>query len=415
MTDFQRSSVAAVVLLVILRLSIGWQLLYEGLWKVNTLSSTRPWTSAGYLKAAEGPLRDTFRSMAGDPDDLEWLDYDIVAARWDDWASRFRTHYALNDRQTAALNRLLDGAAQKVGDREVFSENLAKLPEGIDSLNVSSRIIWFDEASGKLHVDAKMFLEPGEKARLEALVEGRTDDEAAEYRGSLNRLYDRQKKGMGYRQKLLGLLKGNPELLGNEEWQRLGKLEQYREQLANYEQKRAKAETDFQWEHLNHDWSKLQALRTELTGPVKALEAELKEQAQKLLVTTQFAKGGLPEPRTLLKVTDLLTILGLTILGGLLILGLMTRFAALMGAFMLFNFYMAMPPWPGIPEPPGTEHSLIINKNLIEVIALLAIAALPTGQWFGLDGLFGRFLRRKGLRENKFDNDSSQGSKAPLT
>lgn len=400
MTDFQRSSVAAVVLLVILRLSIGWQLLYEGLWKVNTLSSTRPWTSAGYLKAAEGPLRDTFRSMAGDPDELGWLDYDNVSARWDDWASRFRTHYALNDRQTAALNRLLDGAAQKVGDREVFSENLAKLPEGIDSLNVSSKIIWFDESTGKLHVDARMFLEPGEKARLESLVEGRTDAEAAAYRESLNRLYDRQKKGMGARQKLLGLLKGNPELLGNEEWQRLGKLEQYREQLANYEKKRAKARTDFQWEHLNHDWSKLQALRTELTGPVKALEADLKEQAQKLLDTNQFARGALPEPWTPLRVTDLLTILGLTILGGLLILGLLTRFAALMAAFMLFNFYMAMPPWPGIPEPPGTEHSLIINKNLIEVIALLAIAALPTGQWFGLDGLLGRFLRRKQQNEN---------------
>jgi hypothetical protein len=29
-----------------------------------------------------------------------------------------------------------------------------------------------------------------------------------------------------------------------------------------------------------------------------------------------------------------------------------------------------------------------VNKNLIEVVALLALAALPSGQWFGLDRLF---------------------------
>ena len=46
-------------------------------------------------------------------------------------------------------------------------------------------------------------------------------------------------------------------------------------------------------------------------------------------------------------------------------------------------------PFPGIPDPPGTtEHSLIVNKNLIEVLALLAIAFMPTGQWFGVDRWF---------------------------
>ena len=41
---------------------------------------------------------------------------------------------------------------------------------------------------------------------------------------------------------------------------------------------------------------------------------------------------------------------------------------------------------------PGPEHSFIINKNLIEVFALLALAALPTGRWFGLDALLSRFF-----------------------
>ena len=58
-------------------------------------------------------------------------------------------------------------------------------------------------------------------------------------------------------------------------------------------------------------------------------------------------------------------------------------------------FYLAMPPWPGVPEAPGPEHSFIVNKNFIEIMALLAIAALPTGQWFGLDRLCSKFCCRK--------------------
>ena len=32
-------------------------------------------------------------------------------------------------------------------------------------------------------------------------------------------------------------------------------------------------------------------------------------------------------------------------------------------------------------------HYFIVNKNLIEMLACLAIASLPTGQWVGLDAL----------------------------
>ena len=57
MIDIRRYSLAAVILLVVLRVGIGWQLLYEGMWKINTLSTQTPWTSDGYLKSAQGPFR----------------------------------------------------------------------------------------------------------------------------------------------------------------------------------------------------------------------------------------------------------------------------------------------------------------------------------------------------------------------
>lgn len=122
---------------------------------------------------------------------------------------------------------------------------------------------------------------------------------------------------------------------------------------------------------------------------------ELKEDAMKLLSREQLARGPMPRENTPLNRASDMAMWGLLILGPLLLLGLCTRLAAVGGAVMLLSFYLVVPPWPGVPQPPGPEHSFIVNKNLIEVIALLAIAFMPTGSWFGLDGVF-RWLFRRG-------------------
>jgi hypothetical protein len=47
-----------------------------------------------------------------------------------------------------------------------------------------------------------------------------------------------------------------------------------------------------------------------------------------------------------------------------------------------------MPPFPGLPDNPKAEgHYLFINKNIIEMLALLALATTTSGRWVGLDGL----------------------------
>ena len=88
-------------------------------------------------------------------------------------------------------------------------------------------------------------------------------------------------------------------------------------------------------------------------------------------------------------------VLGSLGVGLLLIAGLFTRTAAFLGAAMLLSFYLVSPPWPGVPPAPGPEHSLIVNKNLIEVIALLAIGFSASGRWFGLDAVISGVLRRR--------------------
>ncbi|TXT17815.1 MAG: hypothetical protein FD138_4531, partial [Planctomycetota bacterium] len=88
MTDTKKVCCVSITLIVLLRLSIGWQFLYEGMWKINTLSTPTPWSAEGYLRNAQGPFRNTFRNMTGDPNDLDWLDKEKVAAKWDDWSAR---------------------------------------------------------------------------------------------------------------------------------------------------------------------------------------------------------------------------------------------------------------------------------------------------------------------------------------
>jgi uncharacterized membrane protein YphA (DoxX/SURF4 family) len=77
---------------------------------------------------------------------------------------------------------------------------------------------------------------------------------------------------------------------------------------------------------------------------------------------------------------------GLTLIGLALILGLFTRFASWCGAGMLLMYYIAYPPFVGYSYGALAEGNyLIVNKNLIELIALLAMAFTQSGEFFGLD------------------------------
>lgn len=423
MRDLKRIGGAAIVLIVVLRMSIGWQFLYEGLWKLDTFGSVKPWTSAGYLRNAQGPFRQNFRNMTGDPDELNWLDYDSVASRWDVWHEMFLAKYPdLDDAQKSALDSMLNGKKEYVA-------KLEKLPEGVvfdfdKDLKALKGTVRFDEKRGQLIVDGKKHLLPAERDKLLEL--SLSDKEAAqylapgapviagddakkatldakiaslrEYRKAVEDVFKRSSQ-LSYKERLAASVKGDPERAGltfekykgTIDAERMGKIKLYKEQLARYEANLAKADQTFQHEHLNKQWGEIQSMRNELVSPVKALDTEFKSQAGKLLRVDQLSAGPVGDVPTPVTQVDRNTIWGLIILGTLLIVGLFSRVAALGGAFMLLMFYLAIPPWPGVPalsEVPGPEHSFIVNKNSIEIVALLAIACLPTGSWFGIDGLF---------------------------
>jgi uncharacterized membrane protein YphA (DoxX/SURF4 family) len=155
--------------------------------------------------------------------------------------------------------------------------------------------------------------------------------------------------------------------------------------------------------------NKLKLARDEADEIIKGLKSDLARQTEAMKtklrdVLPDDAKRAnlppMPAPPvsewTQLQWSDHIVPWGLTIVGGLLIVGFLTRPACLLGAVFLLMLYLTMMPLPGWPEPARTEgHYLFINKNFIEMLALLTLATTRSGRWFGLDALFGLLFRRR--------------------
>ena len=415
-----------VTLLVILRIAIGWQFLYEGLWKFQSRQTAKPWTSAGYLRNSQGPLRNVFRNLTGDPDEMNWLNADWVISRWDTWQGKFVADHGLDKTQVGRLDRLLNGPKD-------FRAELAAVPDGLQFRGTLAKRLTFVAESQRLVVDGKAHLTPRERDAALKLV---TVDEnpapeqreanatAGKYREAIEKVFARSSR-LSCKERMRASLLGDPERAGvtitdrktKEELEtRLGEIELYQRQLARYEASLESAETDFQQKHVRQSGvpghGDTAEIRASLVGPIKALERELIEAAEKLLTPEQRARGPVAMPPTRITQIAAMTMWGLTVIGTLLIAGFCSRLAAVGGAVLLFSFYLAMPPWPGVPPAPGPEHSLWVNKNLIEVLALLALASVPTGRWFGLDALTGRLPLK--WRKNG-DGSADSAAETPAT
>jgi thiosulfate dehydrogenase (quinone) large subunit len=98
----------------------------------------------------------------------------------------------------------------------------------------------------------------------------------------------------------------------------------------------------------------------------------------------------------LLANADLITMWGLTIVGACLILGLFTRLASLAGLGFILLFYLAAPPLIGYFYAIPSEGSyLIVNKNLVELAALVVILLTGSGRFAGLDRIVHGLIRRR--------------------
>ena len=164
-------------------------------------------------------------------------------------------------------------------------------------------------------------------------------------------------------------------------------IEQYFDSLDRFED--AKIETaPFQKERR---WNRQMELRAEAAGWLKDLDA-MEESYKKalfseVLTDEQRAMGGLPHWPTVEEVMNFFMTAALTAIGFCLLVGFCTRLACLGGAVFLINVVLTQLPWPLIyPHAPAVVgHALIVDKNFVEMVAMLALAATPVGRWGGVD------------------------------
>ncbi len=105
---------------------------------------------------------------------------------------------------------------------------------------------------------------------------------------------------------------------------------------------------------------------------------------------------GLAANQNLLANADLITMWGLTLVGLCLVLGLFTRLASLGGIAFIVLFYLCNPPFVGYFYSLPTEGSyLIVNKNLVELAALVVVLVTGSGRFAGLDRLVHALVGRR--------------------
>ncbi|MBN1558775.1 DoxX family membrane protein [candidate division KSB1 bacterium] len=108
-----------------------------------------------------------------------------------------------------------------------------------------------------------------------------------------------------------------------------------------------------------------------------------------------FFSSIVANPLTL-KIVDILNVGGLVLIGLALLLGLFTRFAAIMGMLLLLLYYVAHPPFVGMGFGFPTEGNyLVVDKNLVEFFALAVVVLFPTTSLAGFKRIYNFFVRKK--------------------
>jgi uncharacterized membrane protein YphA (DoxX/SURF4 family) len=359
------------ILLVVLRLVIGWHFLFEGVHKIHDThlaftpsgepAQHKPFSSAGYFREAPGPFAALMRQQLGDADDEALARLNVVDGpaqslhqrtpppidkEWRDYVERFKAHYGLDEGQKAAAD--------------------ARLLQSEDQL-----VFW-------LLAGGDVVKKTYPSGAIEEAIS--TPQRVAEYRQKVQDLRD----ALGRKLPVFGADVEKARLV-----QLKGDIAQLRSSLLADVNEGPKLSAATIAETIGQTGD---ALHNPLVAGVTLTtsRSDLKISLGDLLTKDQLAKGPVPEPKTygLLWWTDRLTEWGLTIVGACLLLGLFTRSNCLLAAGFLLLTYLAVPPLPWLPTPPNVEgYYLYINKNLIELIALLALATTASGRWFGVDAL----------------------------
>jgi uncharacterized membrane protein YphA (DoxX/SURF4 family) len=340
-----RISAWTAVTLVLLRLAIGCHFFFEGLHKKHTLDvgetvTSKPFTSENYFRGTHGPLSAAVRSAVGDPDDelLARLTPpagggvpEALARDWDGYFDRFAAHYGLSEKQRELARTKFEDAKKRTAEWLSATE----------------------DKGGKLSKDVTRSYPHVTTFDVKTLA----SECVAKYRQAVADVRD------------------------------------------VYAKKLPTMGRDVEKKRLENDEAEVRTQRAALQGDLDEQTAAMKKDLESVLEPAQKEKPALPEPSKqsdAQRYLDLATVYGLTVIGACLLAGLLTRLNCLLAAGFLLMTYLADPAFPWLPVSPKAEGNyFFVNKNLVEMFALLALATTASGRWLGLDGLlYALFARR---------------------
>jgi uncharacterized membrane protein YphA (DoxX/SURF4 family) len=311
-----------VAALVVLRLCLGCHFLYEGVWKIKHADE---FTAEPFLSMAKGPLSGFFYAMIPDQNGRQRLTIDSGKDK-DGKPTQYVDTKLVADRWSEIRQNLISS----------FNPGP---PAGEDARKIYE----------KFKTDSNVTLEKHQESLREYFAEKDTVHAIEVYFQSLDRFEADPEKGQ------------SAPFQKERRWNRMMEL-------------RGEAKV----------W--IDELQTRELAYLNALYDDMKSDEYR----AKFSH--LPGTWKVWKWTQMQQInfavtYGITAIGICLFLGFFTRLAALGGAAFMCFVVMTQPAWPTIYpfDLPQLGHALLINKDFIEMMALLVIASSPAGRWGGLD------------------------------
>jgi uncharacterized membrane protein YphA (DoxX/SURF4 family) len=366
--------IAAVVFLVALRVATGWHFFSQG---VDHYQDPN-WSSEGFLRQAKGPWAEFYTSKVPDFHGF----HELISHPWQD-PQKAAVEPAAKTKDSAAAKAApttddaSDTAAKPQADQTKSKQDdtkAAKLPtEGDPSPEPKKEDPATKRVEEQLAEELAMS-RPVYQAFAERVVDDwneRGRKIAAHYgfneeqKQQANAVFERYKRG------LLDYLAGIE-----------GDLILYQRELRRLDQMQAfegSADIPFASQRLADKRRELANQPNAWLSDIRRMENEFNDDIAAIATEEQERLGGLAQGESQKKKHDRILVWAMMICGGCLIVGLFTRIAAVACAAFLFLVIMSQPPW-----IPGTMTTLF-EYQLVEMIALLALATTAVGRWGGLD------------------------------
>jgi len=208
-----------VVMLALLRITLGWHFLYQGLAKLEDSS----FSSAGFLSQSKGPLADYFRRLVPDSMGRERLKPENQS-RWiaqiDESLKQFTDHYKPSEEQLTSAQRF--AAASKTQIEDFFAENRGDIANHLhllDRLEAAKQSKPFppkpaeDPAVDDRMADDRVVVAPSVPSQQKWISDKQTElqGNAKRWLGDLNRIDN------DFRRQLDGLLEADQRARGRPE------------------------------------------------------------------------------------------------------------------------------------------------------------------------------------------------------